>query len=147
MQSTNPAALPVTVTSTVVETRPTKEGLAFIATVFNGLEPKIEEALKPVIDDQARHAADATSLGVQADYATAEGAARAAVISYCSASSAETTAAGKQDRITKSSAARTAQLKANVAAIKAELAQPFTTLVAVSSGLPTAVNAGPCSAQ
>jgi hypothetical protein len=147
MQSTNPAALPVTVTSTVVETRPTKEGLAFIATVFNGLEPKIEEALKPDIDDQARHAADATSLGVQADYATAEGAARAAVISYCSASSTETTAAGKQDRITKSSAARTAQLKANVAALKAELAQPFTALVAVSSGLPATVNAGPCSAQ
>lgn len=147
MQSESPAAIPVTVTTTIVETRPTKEGLAFIASVFNGLEPKIEEALKPVIDDQARHAADATSLGVQADYATAEGAARAALISYCSAASSEATAAGKQDRIAKSSAARTAQLKANVAAIKAELPQPFATLVTVASGLPHTANAGPCSAQ
>ena len=151
MQSDSKDAVPVTVTATVVETRPTNEGLAFIATVFNGLEPKIEAAVNPLIDSRARRTADAAddtaTLGAQADYATAIGAADAAVISYCEAASADTNAAGRQDRITKSTAARAAQLKANVAAIKAELDQPFTALVVISALAPDVVNIGPCSAH
>lgn len=149
MQSTSKHAVPITLTTTVVETRPTNEGLAFVATLFNAVEPKIEEKLKPLIDSSARRTAEAAeesaSLGVQADYAAAEGTARAALVGYCLASSTESTAAGKQDRITKSKDARSAQLKANVAAIKAEIDQPYKQLVIISDGLPTTMNASVCS--
>jgi len=149
MQSRAADAVPVTVTVTVVETRPTNEGLAFVATVFNGLQPKIEAAVKPLIDSDARRATDVAEetgdLGLQVDLATAEGTAQSALIGYCSASSAALDAAGRQDRIAKSIAARNAQLKANVAAIKAGVAQPYGALVSISADPPSTANPGACT--
>lgn len=151
MQSDREDAVPVTVTATVVETRPTNEGLAFVASIFNGIEPKLEEAIKPILDSDARKAADAAeataTLGAQADYASAEGTAFASLITYCSTASTQTTAAGKQDRLNKSKDARNAQLKANVAAINAEVKQPFAKpkLVTISAELPSTINSEPCS--
>jgi hypothetical protein len=43
--STDPTAVPMTVTVTTVETRPTNEALAFIASIFNGVKPKVEEQI------------------------------------------------------------------------------------------------------
>lgn len=40
------STIPVTLTATVVETRPTNEGLAFISAVFSKIKPSLEEALK-----------------------------------------------------------------------------------------------------
>lgn len=151
MQSKSPSAVPVTLTATVVETRPTNEGLAFVASVFGGLQPQIEAKLKPLIDSEARQAAvdaEATAeLNAQAELAAARGTAEGALISYCSASSPDATAAGRQDRITKSQAARAAQLKANVSAIKAAEAYIYDAIVVVSANLPSAVNAGPCTGK
>lgn len=139
----------MTLTVTVVETRPTNQSLAFIASVFNGLEPKIEETLKPMIDSDARAKADAAEataeLGALAEYAVAEGAARAALITYCKAASTDPAAAGQVDRITKSKDARSSQLKANVAAIKAEVDQPYSSLITVSAELPATANASGCT--
>lgn len=149
MQSRAADAVPVTVTVTVVETRPTNEGLAFVATVFNGMQPKIETAVKPLIDSDTRRAAEVAEesgeLGLQVELATADGTARSALIGYCSASSAALDAAGRQDRIAKSAAARNAQLKANAAAIKAGVAQPYVALISISADLPSAANPGACT--
>lgn len=150
MESTAKTSLPVTLTATVVETRPTNEGLAFIAAIYNGIEPKIEDVAKPLIDSGARSAAEAAQrsgdLSAQADFSSADGAARAALITYCATSSAEDSAAGKQDRIQKSSAARIAQLKVNLAAIKADIEQPYANLIVISSALPSVSNAAICAA-
>lgn len=151
MRSKEKGAVPTTVVVTVVETRPTNEALAFVASVFGGIQPKIEEKLKTVIDDNARRTADvseATSqLELEAAFATALGTAEGARITYCDTSNGEATAAGRLDRITKSQAARSAQIKANAAALKADAALPFRTLTAISSGLPAQANAATCPAQ
>jgi hypothetical protein len=150
MQSRASDAVPVTITVTVVETRPTREGLAFVAAVFNGARPAINEAIKPVLDPSARSAAAAqeatTNLTAQADLATAFAGARTALIAYCEGASDAETAAGRTDRITKSAAARTAQIRANVAAVAAEVAQPFPVLVAVGEQKVSAGTIG-CAAQ
>jgi hypothetical protein len=149
MQSTGPNSVPVTLTATVVETRPTNEGLAFVASVFGGIQPKIETRLNQIIDSDARQTAEnaetTSDLNAQAELATAEGAAKAAVIGYCSASSVDPEAAGKRDRVSNSQVARAAQLKANVAAIKAGKDLLYTNLVVVSAGLPNLVNSAPCN--
>ncbi len=115
-------AVPVTVTTTVVETRPTREGLAFIASIFSAVKPKIEEALKPMLDSNFKAAEDvkeqAAKLTGDADHQATVTTAKLAVLTYCENSSADAAAAGKQDRLTKSSAARVAQLKANASSIK-----------------------------
>jgi hypothetical protein len=148
MQSNSVNSVPVTLTATVVETRPTNEGLAFVASVFGGIQPKIEARLNQAIDSDARQAAEnaeaTAGLNAQAELAAAEGTAQAALIGYCTASSVDLTAAGKQDRITKSQSARSAQLKANVAAIKAEEDLRYDALVEISAGLPDAVNSLAC---
>lgn len=115
-------AVPVTVTTTVVETRPTREGLAFIASIFSAVKPKVEEALKPALDSNFKAAEDVkeqtAKLTGDADHQATVTTAKLAVLAYCENSSADAGAAGKQDRLTKSSAARVAQLKANASSIK-----------------------------
>lgn len=115
-------AVPVTVTTTVVETRPTREGLAFIASIFSSVKPKIEEALKPITDPTFKAEEDikqqTAELTGDAEHEAALTTAKLAVLSYCESASKEMTAAGKQDRVTKSSAARVAQLKANASSVK-----------------------------
>lgn len=151
MQSSASDAVPITMVGTVVLTRPTNEALAFAATLFNGVEPKVEDTIKPILDPaSARAAATASltdSLDAQAEYATAQGAAEAAIIGYCGASSAADDAAGKQDRVGKSKDARAAQLKANVAAIKAATDPPYASLIVVSSKAPIEANAGQCAGR
>lgn len=149
MESARAEAVPVTVTATVVETRPTNEGLAFVAAVFNGIQPRIEQAVRPLVDSDARETANAaaatTELVAQVEFATLEGAARSAVIGYCSLASTAADAAGRQDRLAKSTAARVAQLKANAAAIKAQVALPYPSLAEVSVGDPATVNTATCA--
>lgn len=134
------SAVPVTLTVTVVETRPTNEGLAFIASVFNGIKPKLEEALKPIIDpslkDAAEEAAKSTAYSVEAEYSQAYQAAEGALIAYCHGASSDNSPTGQLDRIKKSGDARIAQLKANAAALKAgKLNVPYKNLVLISSSL------------
>ncbi|MCR5868226.1 hypothetical protein [Aquincola sp. J276] len=135
---TDASAVPVTVTTTVVETRPTREGLAFIASVFGSAKPRIEEALKPILNPAFKAEEDikeqTAELNGDAEHETAVTAAKLAVLAYCS-SKAGDDAAAKQDRLTKSSAARVAQLKANASAVKYGKADmPFKVYVAVSDG-------------
>ncbi|MCZ8282160.1 MAG: hypothetical protein O9286_07940 [Aquidulcibacter sp.] len=148
MRSKDPSSVPVTLTATVIETRPTNEGLAFVASVFSGIQPKIETRLNQIIDSDARQTAENTEatadLNAQAEFAVAQGSAQSAVIAYCSTSSSDAAAAGQQDRLAKSQAARAAQLKANVAAIKANDGLLYNSLVVVSADLPNVVNPGPC---
>jgi len=138
-------AVPITVSMTVVETRPTKEGLAFIASIFNGIEPQIETAAKPLIDSKAASAQESSDLSALSTFSTAQGTAQGAMFTYCSASSTDDTLAGKQDRITKSSAARSAQIQANVAAIAASQPKPFLKLVNISTGLARTANNDACT--
>lgn len=144
ISATGKDAVPITVKMTVVETRPTKEGLAFIASIFNGIEPQIETAAKPLLDSKAADAATTTDLTALATYATAKGSAEANLITYCNASSTDATAAGKQDRISKSATARAAQLQANVAAIGSGQPKPYLAFVAISSDLPGTANGTIC---
>ncbi|MEH3036193.1 MAG: hypothetical protein PGN23_06835 [Sphingomonas adhaesiva] len=151
MSEQGAGSVPTTVTVTIVETRPTNEALAFVAAVFGGLQPKIEEKLKTVIDDDARRTADVAEatgqLDLEAAYAAALGTAQAAVVSYCEAASGDATPAGRTDRITKSQAARSAQIKANAAAIKADSPQPYPALAKISAGLPAQANPAACAAN
>ena len=136
--SPSETAVPVTLTTTVVETRPTREGLAFIASIFSSVKPKIEEALKPVLDPNFKAAEEQKQLAAEltgdAEHEAALTAAKLAVLAYCSASSSDPGAVGKQDRLTKSSAARVAQLKANASAVKYGKTRAYDTYVAVSEG-------------
>ena len=148
MNSPTATAIPVTLGATVVETRPTKEGLAFIAGIYNGIEPKLEERAKLLIDSDAAQAAnitaDSAALTLKSNFETAKAAARSAGITYCETSSKAEDAAGKLDRIAKSKALFEAQVKANDAALKAELPQPFSGLVIISEQLPDTANSGIC---
>lgn len=141
-------AVPVTMTATVVETRPANEGLAFIASVFgSSVKPKLEEAIKPIIDSEVRTAAEQTqgaaALTAEADYAAAELAAELAVLAYCSGANKDNTLAGRQDRLTKSSNARIAQLKANAAALRIGRSPRFAPLITSSEGMPGSLTGCP----
>ncbi len=59
VQSTNAAAVPVTATASVVETRPERGGLAFVAAVFSDIKPKVNTAVANAIDPSAKTEADA----------------------------------------------------------------------------------------
>ncbi len=134
--------IPVTVTTTVIETRPTREFLTFIATVFNGARPAIEGALKSEIDPTTRETEERSALTSQGAYATSLAAAHNAVIAYCALDSTSS----QPDRYTKSAAARTAQLAANSAAMAADANVPFSSsrLIAVSGQAVAAANPGRC---
>lgn len=133
------SAVPVTVTTTVVETRPTREGLAFIASVFSSAKPKIEDSLKPIFNPAFKAEEDikqqTAELTGDAEHESTVTSAKLAVLAYCATATAGDTAAGRQDRLTKSSAARVAQLKANASAVKyGKTPMPFDKYIAVGDG-------------
>ncbi|SEJ83452.1 hypothetical protein SAMN05428950_103402 [Sphingomonas sp. OV641] len=130
--SKSATAVPITVSITSVEARPSKPGLAFAASVFNGAKPAINSAIAPLISSDAADTLEVAELSLNADYATSLGAARAALINYCDGVSKDNTVAGRADRIAKSSGARAAQFKANGAAIKIGVSQPFAAIVEIS---------------
>jgi hypothetical protein len=129
--------LPYTVTTTVIETRPTKEFLAFAASVFTNVEPAVTDAVKGAIDPATQLSAKATAIDTQTAYATAYANAQTALFAYC----ALKPDIAKADLIAKSLAARTSQLAANKAALTADITAPFPTLVDVSTSDPQAINA------
>ncbi|MCA8054374.1 hypothetical protein [Burkholderia cepacia] len=149
VQAKDPAAVPVTATATVVETRPERGGLAFIAAVFTGVEPKLNSAVTNMVDTSSRRQAQFTSetstLEANATYSDAQGKAWAAVIAYCGTASKATDAAGRSDRVTKSSAARSAQFKANDAALKAGVPPPFGQLIEITDAVDGGTNVAYCS--
>ena len=128
--------LPYTVTTTVIETRPTKEFLAFVASVFNSVEPTINSEVKGTIDPAARRTAAATSLDNESAFATSFAAAQTSLLAYC----ALPATTDRSDLISKSASALTAQLAANKAALSADRTQPFPTLVEVGSDDPSTVD-------
>ncbi|MGL4427484.1 MAG: hypothetical protein ACRCT4_00995 [Silvania sp.] len=125
-------AMPVTLASTVVETRPTNEGLAFIAAVFNTVRPELENTLKDNFDPETMKRNDSNAADAESNYLTALGAARKAEIEYCSLSQKGDSATARADRITKSSAAGAAQAKANSAAIRVGKTYDFPRVIPVS---------------
>ncbi|EZP50005.1 hypothetical protein [Sphingomonas sp. RIT328] len=144
--STTSTAIPVTVTVTVVETRPTNEALAFVASVFNGVRPQISSALGPILSSDVAATEQTADLMAQGEYATALGAAKTALIAYCETASTATDAAGRSERLTRSAAARASQLMANSAAIKTGAALPFTSIVVIGDGTVDATKAVGCTA-
>lgn len=128
---------PFTATVTVVETRPTKAFLAFVASVFTSLEPTINGAIKDQIDPATRRTAAEGALDKDSAYSTALASAQTALLTYCPLPAAT----ARADLVTKSAAARVAQIAANKAALAIDLAVPFPQLVEVGSGDPTAVAA------
>ena len=140
-QATNPPGsnngpFPYTLTTTVIETRPTKQFLAFVASVFTAVEPTLTDAVKGQIDPATRTAAKKTSLDNASAYATAVASAKTALLTYC-ALPADT---AKSDLITKSTAALTAQLAANKAALDADKTAPFPTLVDAGTADPSSAS-------
>lgn len=122
--STN-GPFPYTLTTTVIETRPTKQFLAFVASVFTAVEPTLTDAVKGQIDPTTQTAAKKTSIDNESAYATALASAKTALLTYC-ALPADTS---KADLIAKSTAALTAQLAVNKAALDADKTAPFPTLI------------------
>lgn len=133
--STNKNAMPVTLVSTVVETRPTKEGLAFIASVFSNAQPQLETGLKQYYDPIVRDAAKTEHLSNSSDYTTAMQAAEINRIEYCNNTSKDNTPSGQKDRINKSATLRVSQLNANSKAMSAGMSEPFTDPVKMSSDI------------
>lgn len=128
---------PFTITTTVIETRPTKEFLAFVASVFSGVEPQLNDALKDRIDPATRTTNAAAGIDLQTAYTTSFAAAQTAMYEYCALPGTS----AKADLISKSAAARIAQLGANKAALSADLKAPFGQLVEVGTGDPASVAA------
>lgn len=126
-------SLPVTLTSTVIETRPTNEGLAFIAAIFTSIKPKIEDSLKEYYDPTIQLNTEKNSLTNQTDYLMALQQAESSLIDYCSGMKQDNSADGKKDRLVKSGTARIDQLKANKAALEAGIYPPYKELVRLSS--------------
>ena len=124
---------PYTLTTTVIETRPTKEFLTFVASVFNGAQPALIDAVKREIDPATKLAARRTTIDQQSAYSTAFATAQTSLLTYCALPVGST----KTDLITKSAAARTAQLAANKAALTADLTMPFPDLVEVGTANPS----------
>lgn len=149
VQSPDKTAVPVTATATIVETRPARGGLAFIAAVFTAAEPKVGAAATNLFDTSGRAKAQLDSetslLEANATLSDTQGKARVAVLAYCKTSAQTDDTAGQTDRITKSSAARVAQLKANDAALKAGEDPIFPNLIAISADVGGGVNAEYCS--
>ncbi len=118
--------VPVTITTTVIETRPTKEFLAFVASVFNKnakpvLDSKLKSALDPAtIEKEVNDAFDA-----EAAYVTAYGAAQEAIINYCALKGLGMDKNNAASRIKASSSARNLQILANKAAVAADRERPY----------------------
>ena len=126
--------VPVTLTSTVVETRPERGGLAFVASVFTAAEPTIKTAVGPALDSTVASANKQATLTVEATAQTAFGQGEGAMIAYCQYTTVNPDPAGRADYIQKSSAASAAQLVANSAALAAHKAEPYPDVITISDG-------------
>lgn len=146
--STDKNSVPVTVTATIVETRKTREGLAFVASVFNDVKPKIEEELKPLYDETQRRANETAALTKLAELAGAVSAAEAKLITYCKVAKTDPQDAAAQiDRLTKSQEAYAAQVAANSKAISIGEALPYgpSDILELSELVQSEVNEEQCS--
>lgn len=133
---------PYTVTATVVETRPTREFLAFVASVFGAARPAIESELKSELDSTTIRAEANTALDAEGAFADALGKAHSAVLIYCALPSGDEK---KAERFAKSGEARKAQIAANKAALAADAVAPFASLVTVSGSAPATSNSSACT--
>ncbi|CAM8633566.1 MULTISPECIES: hypothetical protein [Sphingomonadales] len=131
---------PFTATVTVVESRPTKEFVAFVAGVFAAARPAIDARLKEEIDPATQLASQKTALDNEGAYGDALAKAKVALLNYCALDAASKIS----DRISQSGATRQLQAAANKAALTADYSPPFTTLAIVSDGVPKTVNPDTC---
>lgn len=134
--------VPVTVTTTVIETRPTREFLAFVASVFNASRPSIEGALKSEIDPATRDTELRSGYTARGTFARDLATGQNAVEAYCDLGSSSSAS----DRRTKSAAALSAQLTANSSAILADTDEPFSPddLITVSGADVATANGSRC---
>lgn len=137
---------PVTVTATVIETRPTKEFLAFVATAFGAVKPAIEAKLKETIDPASLESASNSTFDAEAKFAEAHGKALTAALAYCDF--ADASPAKRSKRAELSGAARALQVAANKAAFAADMPAAFSSAALIkTSGAPVNdANAAACSA-
>lgn len=133
--SDKPDAMPVTLSSTVVETRPTNEGLAFIASIFTAIKPDIENSIKESIDPETIKKTRSEISDAESTYLMALGEAKKAELDYCTLPQKGDSTAARTERIIKSAAAGSAQAKANSAAIKMGKAYEFTRIIPVSDSI------------
>jgi len=131
--------LPRTVTVTFTETRAPRKFLLFLADVFDASKDDIQKAAELAVLEskqaEAELAAANAANTLMTDYVTKLSAAEVAILEFCSASTAAT-AAGRSDRIKKSSAANVAQRSANIAALAGSQPQPYTSFVPRGDGQP-----------
>lgn len=123
--------VPVLLTTKLVEVRPTKEALAFFATLFKEVTPVLEERAIEAVDEtariKARFAALTASESLKSDAAKYHAEAIGKVAAYCEAKG------GKRAELAeKAAAAVAAQLKANSAAAAAAQTGPYSKLVEVT---------------
>jgi hypothetical protein len=131
---------PFTATVTIVESRPTKEFIAFVASVFTAARPAIDTGLKNAIDPATKLTNQQTALDNEGTYGDALAKAKVAVLNYCALDSTSKPA----DRLTASGSAHQLQAVANKAALSADYSVPFGSLAIVSDGIPKTVNAATC---
>lgn len=146
-----PAALPVgspapnepfpfTATVTIVESRPTKEFVAFVASVFTAARPAIDTGLKNAIDPATKLTNQQTALDNEGTYGDALAKAKVAVLNYCALDATSKAV----DRLTASGSVHQLQAVANKAALSADYSTPFASLAIVSDGDPKTINAATC---
>ena len=111
-------ATPMTLTATVVETRPSNEGLAFIASVFGGVKSTLNEEVQQIIDPSLNDAAKAAAELAESDFYSAKSDAETAKVTYC------TNGNSNANNEAGDSMVRAKQLKANSLAIKAKITTP-----------------------
>ncbi|WP_242187252.1 hypothetical protein [Sphingomonas sp. CARO-RG-8B-R24-01] len=131
---------PFTATVTVVESRPTKEFVAFVASVFTAARPAIDTALKNAIDPATQLANQKTALDNEGGYGDALAKAKVAVVNYCALDATSKVT----DRISQSGSVRQLQAAANKAALSADYGVPYSVLATVSDGDPKIANPATC---
>lgn len=128
-------SMPITFTSSVVETRHTKQGLLFISSVFNTVKPDVETYLNNTFDPATIKNNKIESSSALSIYLVAIGNAKKAILDYCSLSENDNSKSAREDRIIKSSAAGVAQVEANSAALRMGQSYEYTKIIPISDKL------------
>lgn len=145
---TGAALVPLTLTTNVVETRPTREGLAFLAAVYATLLPSIKTSAGNILNPDVAAVTKQTALASEQNkYAAASGSLAAALIAindYCvlGADPKATVSAFAS----KSAVAQSSQYKANADALTSGQPIEFPKIMTVTTSPPDGWNKSICNA-
>ena len=141
---TQSARVPVTITTTIVESRPSRQYLAFLHTILEGANEEIDSEINDQLDPETQTTNQTASNTAQGQAATSLATANNSIISYCNVSGDNDVSA---TRNTRSATARSHQFDANSKALAAgeEIPFPDAELIIVSGDSVSTANLSGCA--